>query len=70
MIELPGSRRAIRSFKDCPAVVCLDLQILQPLFFHNAGLDEAVEPEHGFVGCCDDKPDLRNKLAFGSRAAR
>jgi hypothetical protein len=60
----------MRSFEDCPEVVCLDQQSLNSSSFTILGLDEALEPEHGFVGFCDDNPDLRNQLGFGSGAAR
>ena len=40
MIELLGSRRAMRSFEDCHEVRLPHQQILQQLFFHNSGLDE------------------------------
>jgi hypothetical protein len=56
MIELLGSRRAMRSFEDCHEVVCLDQQSFTSSSFTILGLDKALEPEHGFVGFFDDNP--------------
>src|ERR1700729_54310 len=67
--QITRARRATRSF-DRHEVVCLGPKILQPLSFHNSGLNQALEPEDGRVGFLDDNPDLRDKLGFGSGAAR
>ncbi len=54
----------MRGSEDGDEFVCLDQQLFQEFLLHNSGLDQALEPEHGFVSFFDDDPDLRNKLGL------
>src|SRR5712691_7759757 len=58
------ARRALRGSEDGYELVCLRKQVRQEIFFHNAGLDQALEPEHGLVGFLYHNPDFRNKFSL------